>query len=395
MLNGKHVELLKIKFYLILVHLFCASVLKFKTKKMSFIKTVFLLLPFLLNAQNIKISIVDKFDKKPLKGIQFFSENGSLIGNSNLKGEFEFNKILLQQSEIKSIMVYDSNYLPIEYQIDEIPEIIYLEKIKSYELEPVIIIKKLSTKYYTLEGYIRSWKLVNNKLIKYGDAIIEYHIPYENSNNDFATGIKNYVTEYRTFKIDSVKQKSRIISISGFDDFLNYRIPVRDILTRELKRYKLEKTKDSLYAVIQEGKNVGYTINDKYNNHTEINVNEFFEGKEAVKILFWKFSGSYNNIEKWAGEGDIRHLSYLFSSQKKMVETKTKGKYNAVETINEIFINDKIIYNDKKPQNSKTSIDKDRSFYNTEFWKEQIKKHPLPSAINQQLINVNENKNSY
>lgn len=362
---------------------------------MNLIKKVFLVLPFLVNAQDIKTNILDKSDKKPLNGIQVFSDNGSLIGNSNLKGEFEFDKTHLEKSEIKSIMVYDSNYLPIEYQIDEIPAIIYLEKIKSYELEPVIIIKKLSEKYYTLKGYIRSWKLVNNKLIKYGDAIIEYHIPYEKSNNDFATGIKNYVTEYRTFKIDSVKQKSRIISISGFDDYLNYRIPIRDILAREWKRYKLEKTKDSLYAVIEDGKNVGYTINDKYNNPAEINVNEISEGKEAVKILFWKFSGSYINIEKWVGEEDIRHLSYSFCSEKKMVETNTKGKYNAVEIINEIFINDKIIYDDIKPQNSKTSIDKDRSFYKTDYWKEQIKKHPLPSTINQQLINVNENKNSY
>lgn len=395
MLNGKHVEQLKSKFYLILVHLFFTSVLKFKTKKMNFIKTVLLLLPFLVNAQDIKIRIIDKLDKKPLNGIQVFSDNGSLIGNSNLNGEFEFDRTHLQQSKIKSIMVYDFNYLPIEYQIDEIPSIIYLEKIKLYELEPVIIIKKLSKKYYTLKGYIRSWKLVNNKLIKYGDALIEYHVPYENSNNDFATGVKNYVTEYRTFKIDSVKQKSRIISISGFDDFLNYRIPIRDILARECKRYKLEQTKDSLYTVIEEGKNVGYTINDKYNNPAEINVSEIFEGKEVEKLLFWKFSGSYNNIEKWVGEGDIRHLSYSFCSEKKMVESNTKGKYNAVETINEIFINDKIIYNDKKPQNYKTTIDKDRSFYNTEYWKEQIKKHPLPSTINQQLINVNENKNSY
>ena len=43
----------------------------------------------------------------------------------------------------------------------------------------------------------------------------------------------------------------------------------------------------------------------------------------------------------------------------------------------------------------KTSIDDDQSFYNTEYWKELIKKHPLPSLIHKQLINTNENKNSY
>jgi hypothetical protein len=361
----------------------------------NYLKAIFLLLPLLFNAQNTKITILDATDKKPLNGIQILSENGSSIGNTDSKGEFEVELAFFQQSRIKSIMVYDENYLPIEYKIDEIPSIAYLEKIRHYELEPIVIIKKLSEKYFTIKGYIRSWQLVNNKLVKYGDALMEYHIPYENTNNDFATGIKNYAKEYRTFKIDSIKQKSRIISISRFDNFLNYQIPKRDDLARGWKRYKLKQIKDSLYTIFEEGKNVGYAINDKNDKASEINISQSFEGEEAMKFLFWKFSGSYKYIEKWKGEGETRHLSYLFSSEKTLVETKTKGIYNALETINEIFIDDKIIYNDKISEKYKSYIDKDRSFNNTEYWKEQIKKHPLPSAISEQLINVNENKNTY
>jgi hypothetical protein len=225
---------------------------------------------------------------------------------------------------------------------------------------------------------------------------MEYHIPYDTLKyNDVVTGIKNFAKEYRTFKIDSIKQKSRIISISTFDNFLNYQIPKRDDLARGWKRYKLKQIKDSLYAVFEEVKNVGYAITDKDDKASEISINQSFEGEEAMKFLFWKFSGSFKNIEKWNGEGETRHLSYSFSSEKILVKTKTKEMYNAVETINEIFIDDKIIYNDKIPEEFKSYIDKDRSFYNTEYWKEQIKKHPLPSAIAEQLINVNENKNTY
>jgi hypothetical protein len=359
----------------------------------NYLKAIFLLLPSLFNAQNTKITILDATDKKPLNGIQILSENGSSIGNTDLKGEFEVESLFFQQSGIKSIMVYDENYLPIEYKIDEIPSITYLEKTRHYELEPIVIIKKLSEKYFIVKGYIRSWQLVNNKLVKYGDALMEYHIPYENTNNDFATGIKNYAKEYRTFKIDSIKQKSRIISISRFDNFLNNHIPKRDNLTREWKRYQLKQVKDSLNSLFEEGKNVGYSINSKNNKPSEINISQSFEGEEAKKFLFWKFSGSYKNIEKWTGDGETRHLSYLFSSEKTLVETK--GQYNAVETINEFFIDDKIIYNDKIPEKFKSYIDKDRSFYVTEYWKEQIKKHPFPIAISKQLINVNENKNTY
>jgi len=362
----------------------------------NYLKIIFLLLPILVYAQNTKITILDAKDKKPLNGIQILSENGSSIGNTDSKGEFEVESGFFQQSRIKSIMVYDENYLPIEYKIDEIPNIVYLEKIWHYELEPVVIVKKLSEKYFTLKGYVRSWKLVNNKLVKYGDALIEYHIPYDTLKyNDFVTGIKTFATEYRTFKTDSIKQKSRIISISLYDEYLNYLIPKRDFFTLGQKKYKLELVKDSLYYVFEADKKVGYVVKDKNNNLMEININETFEGDEAIKVNFWKISGGYNNIEKWIEDGETRHLSYSFSSEKVFVKTKTAGKFNAVEIINEIFIDDKIIYNDKKPDKYKSHIDKDRSFYNTEYWQKQIKKHPLPSAISIQLINVNENMNTY
>lgn len=363
---------------------------------MNFIKILLLSVPYFFYAQNTKIKILDALDEKPLNGIQFLSENGSSIGSSNLKGEFEFDLMIFQQYGIKSIMIYNSDYLPIEYKIDEIPNVVYLEKSENYELKPVIIIKKLSEEYFTIKGYVRSWQLVNNKLVKYGDALIEYHIPYDTLKyNDFVTGIKTFAIEYRTFKTDSIKQKSRIISISRFDSYLNYQIPKKDNLTRGWKQYKLKQVNDSIFSVFENEKNVGYALKDKNNNVSEINVNQSFEGEEAIKFLFWKFSGSYKNIEKWVGIDETRHLSYLFSSEKTLIKIKTEEKYNAVETINEIFIENKIIYNDKKPEKYKGYIDKDRSFYNTEYWKGQIKKHPLPSAISQQLINVNENKNNY
>ena len=344
-------------------------------------------------SQNTKIIILDKDNNKPIIGMKVLSENGSLIGNSNLKGEFEFDASILKKSNIKSIMIYDSNYSPVEYKLNEIPTAIYLEKVMFFELNPVIIVKKKSVNYFTVKGYVRSWQLVNNKLVKYGDATIEYRMPYQISTNDFNTGIKNHITQYRTFKIDSIKEKSKIISIGNDNGYFDIYMARRDLLARGWKRFKTECKKDSLFTIYENGKDVGYAINNK--NETEISVSENFTGDEAIKMLFWKLSGSYKSIEKWFGNSDTRHLVYSFSSEKIFVETKIKGKYNAIETINEFFIDDRIIYDDKKPKIYKSNINKDRSFYTTEYWKEEIKKHPLPSAINEQLINVNENKNTY
>ena len=124
-------------------------------------------------------------------------------------------------------------------------------------------------------------------------------------------------------------------------------------------------------------------INSLPSDTTEINVSESFEDSNAVKFLFWKFSGNYVTNEKWIGEEETRHLYYSFSSEKKIV--KYKEKNNAVETINEIFIDNNLIYNDKIPEKSKTYIDKDRSFYISKYWEEQIKKNHKPSAIKEQL----------
>jgi hypothetical protein len=360
---------------------------------MRFIQTIIFLVPVFLFSQNIQITIFDIRDKKPLNGIQILSENGSLIANTNAEGIFEVDASILKKANIKSIMIYDSNYSPVEYKLNEIPTAIYLEKMMFYELNPVIIVDKKAVSYFTVNGYVRSWQLVNNKLVKYGDATIEYHIPYQISTNDVNTGIKNHITQYRTFKIDSIKEKSKIISIGNDNGYFDIYMARRDLLARGWKRFKTECKKDSLFTIYENGKDVGYAINNK--NETEISVSENLTGDEAIKMLFWKLTGSYKGIEKWFGNSDTRHLVYSFSSEKIFVETKIKGKYNAVETINEFFIDDRIIYNDKKPKIYKSGINKDRSFYTTEYWKEEIKKHPLPSAINEQLINVNENKNTY
>jgi predicted Rossmann fold nucleotide-binding protein DprA/Smf involved in DNA uptake len=92
------------------------------------IKLLFLLFSTSIFSQNIKIIILDKLDNKPITEIQIFSENGSLIGNSNSVGEFEFELSLLQQQGIKSIMIYDRNYLLQEFSITKMPKIIYLTR---------------------------------------------------------------------------------------------------------------------------------------------------------------------------------------------------------------------------------------------------------------------------
>lgn len=89
--------------------------------------------------------------------------------------------------------------------------------------------------------------------------MVDFRIPYKKSKNPVITGIKKKIRAYRTFKTDSIKPKSSIISISGYDPFLNINIPQEDILIRQrYKNYKLEKKEDSLYTLLKQGQKVGY-----------------------------------------------------------------------------------------------------------------------------------------
>ena len=75
----------------------------------NYLISVFLFFPILIFSQNIKITFIDKFDKKPINGLQIFSDNGSLIGNSNIQGEFKFDKSILKEAGVKNLMIYDDN----------------------------------------------------------------------------------------------------------------------------------------------------------------------------------------------------------------------------------------------------------------------------------------------
>ncbi|WP_143031831.1 hypothetical protein [Flavobacterium gillisiae] len=346
--------------------------------------------------QKATVTFLDESSKKPIVGLQIFSENGSCIGNTNATGKFDLDIHLLQQGGIKSVLAYNADYFSLEYNLNEVPSFIYLKKNEAIQLNDVVVKAHGLNDYYTLKGFFRSWQLVNGKLVKYGDGLVEYHMPYATIENDFDTGVKNFFTNYRTFRIDSIKQKSRIIRISSLDEYLSVSfLPKNDMLKRGKNYLKVEHIKNNLGDLYDEGKKVGYVIYDENNIPAEISETRSFEGDEAIKILFWKFSGKSKQIERWTGSGNTRRPAYTFYSDKKMIKTNVKGKFNSVETVTEIFITDEIITDNKIPEKYKSFIDKDRSFYRSNYWDDQLVNHPLPSEIKSQLININENKNTY
>lgn len=354
-----------------------------------------LLMSLFLSSSNQNVLVVDKTDHTPIAGVEILSDEGSVLLNTDLNGMF--NKSRLKEIGIKHVILYSPEHKLIDFKTENLPDTIFLEKREPIELEGVTIVKSAKKeKYFTVRGYARSWKLTNNKLSRYGDAIIEYHIPYEKSNNDFATGIKNYITEYRTFKIDNIKQKSRVISISAYDGFFDCRIPIRDILerTKSYKNYTLENIKDSLYNIIEDKSIVGIAVLADNKYPAKINLVEEFRSDEVKKNIFWKFSVGEKNTEVWTGEGEERHPLYLFYNKKFIVNTKLGSA--SIEVVNEIFIEDIVINGNTIPDKSVRHIDIDRSYYsNNKNLELKLLEHPLPSNIEQQIRTTTENKNKF
>jgi hypothetical protein len=282
---------------------------------------------------------------------------------------------------------------------NEIPSIIMLKKIKFKEIEPVQLFSK-KKEFYKVRGYFRSWRLLNNKLMKYTDGIVETKIPYDTikNKNNFTSKTINYYTSYRTFLAENTKEKSTYIRLS--DGIVDYYIPKYHKLKGLDNYYKYHRINDSVSRIsinghIDDNYEKGYVVYDKLRQPIEIQTNVEFKDDKQIKILFWKLSGSFTNNEKWVSDGNLYKPSYLFSSKKTLIKNKTTNQFESEEIICEIYIDDNIIHNDLNPPKYKTQINHNSSFYTSPYWESYMKRHPLPSLIFEQIPKLKEAQNKY
>ncbi|REC62958.1 hypothetical protein DRF65_06900 [Chryseobacterium pennae] len=342
---------------------------------------ILFLFPIIILSQSVTTKVVDSGNEKPISEIQVLSDSGSQIGFTDENGIFTLNLSEVKKNGINDVTFYHRNYASQQYSIDKIPITISLDKV--HDIEPVVISGNKKGDYFVLHGYFRSWKVINNELVKYNDGLISYYIPYS-SKKTIETNIENY----RTLKKDNYKDKVKGI-ISLGDGYLYYKIPKNDKanIYDNNKYFKLEKLNDSTSILYSKNKNDvfikrGKILYDKNHLIKEVQKNISFEKDEAFKVLLWKATGQFYNLEKWEGEGNSRHVSYVFDRQKSLVKDSIE------ETINEIFIDNVNFNNVTVPQKTNTKVDKDKSYYDTLFWNENIKIHPLPLNIQNQIENL-------
>lgn len=347
---------------------------------------LFILIPFISFCQK-SVTILDSESYEKIIDVQILSDDGALLFNTDINGTFTLSKT---DDAIKKVVIYHPSYDIKEYDINEIPNKILLEKSKFIELDEVVVEgKRKKQKYFKVRGYARSWQLVNDKLVKYSDALIDYLIPFKKGDNDVSTGIKRYIISYRIFKIDTIKDKSKIISITfNNDSFFKTRIPIRNILQRQrYENYSLSKVNDTLSSVFKDEKKVGYVV---YKNENPIKIgieDSFSKEKNSLGL-----KSRTKDVEIWSDK-ETKHLLYSYSNERVNINNKLVVK--TVETVNEFFIDENISYDIKRPKKSKEFIRENKSYYESDYWSKEFKKHPLPINIETQLLKISEKENTF
>ncbi len=345
--------------------------------------------------------MIDSISKQPLTNIQILSENGSYIGSSDMSGEFQIDWDTLKNKNIRSIMFSGTDYFSSEISISKLPEIISLLKIKTQEVETVSIRYKYQKKYFTVQGYFRSWQLLNNKLTKYGEGIIEYHIPIDSSKLD-KTDIKKFITQYRTFSLDSIYKNPTKVTVKYFNNVYLYNyIPKIDLYNRNKNYFDIKIINDNLSNLSkldEGGKTTGSISFDvqKFPMKTIYMRDSSFDlNGNPIKVIDERYSHKYYVVEEWTGQNTFRHLTYTFYDYKNKVKAANKNEFNDLESVFEIFIDDNVIFDDKAPEKYKKKPSETESFYTTEFWKSHLEKNPLPSEIQNQISKLKPNANKY
>ena len=144
---------------------------------------VWLLLPYLLLSTQPSFAqnkILDSSTSEPIAYVHIVSENGTLLGLSNIKGYFnpleikEKFKLKATDSIELSHISYSNIRITLGSLLDNKlvemhPSVLFLEDTKIFPLSK-------NRKILVLKGYFRSYQLNDNRLKAFMDGIVEYYI---------------------------------------------------------------------------------------------------------------------------------------------------------------------------------------------------------------------------
>jgi len=355
--------------------------------------TIILILSF-QHSMGQNLVLIDSETHKPIPFANIISNDGKLVGLSDINGALSKTKLLKYNNQLTIQHVSYENCL-ISSKLLEKKDTIEMNKRQNLLPEIMAIPGKNKAYDYTvLTGYYRCYQLEDSIAKYYKDRIIEFYIPKAGKD------IKRIILNSRSFQnkelIEKQKARKLMVTINGVV------IPYLEsgTILNELNHQYSTKTQNNEQLIIKSDSIVGTIRTDKNNGLTNINVDMIAPMKEEIHSLF-NYSSRITNInisENYSGE-DISSITKSdLESRKEYRKLFFKHKKDKAETaidiISELYIVNKDYATKNEYKKRKNISNQSNSIYlfSNEYWNDLSKYNipqlgePIQILLNNKLI---------
>lgn len=321
--------------------------MKKNLRKTFYILTI--LLSFFIKAQNI--TIVD-INHKPLANVLVFDKEGNLLSKTNIEGTFDKKSIEpLQSSYIfKQENANEDTINSKEFANDTI-----VLNNRVVQIPEVIVSAVSNPNYVVIRGYFNNYITLNNKLNCYVDGIVEYAFDFKTKKY-----ISSNIIQYRTFVLKEKNVNKREISTFSFDSLV--RIPELEKIT-QLEKLKGDKSFifKTQFDVENDKTSIEYASLKLHDKVLNLLGYQFTEGSSAIMVSFSK-----------AKDYDlIKNLDYFNQTYQLNLKHKTEENYTQFKGYSN-FYPEKIYYLKDKKKNDNIKLNRNKSNYSDDFWKNSV-----------------------
>lgn len=285
-----------------------------------------------------QVQIIDQNDFTPIPFVHIISEEGTIIGTSDIEG-------MIDLTEIIGVKTDSVSFQHISYQNKTISKEKFIhgetvELTKRDILIPEIVISNQSQPVYlVLKGFYRSYQIENGIPKYYTDGVVEYYI----SKNK----LKNKVLQHRSFRNKKLEaaEKKRINMVSmvvAGVPYINAKTEI-DMLDKD---YIINDSSEGR-IILKENTEVGSVSYDAQSNMAVVNVDLIGPAKEKENNLFnysSKITG-INIIENYKST-DLKNLEKIDLVSRKeyrkiFFRHKKDNSFTEIDGLHEFYVLDR------------------------------------------------------
>ena len=342
---------------------------------------IYLTIIFILSFQHSlgqNLFLIDSETQKPIPFANIFSNDGNLVGLSDINGALSKTKLLKNNNQLTIQHVSYENCL-ISSELLEKKDTLKMNKRQNLLPEVTAIPEnKKVYDYIVITGYYRCYQLEDSITKYYKDGIVEFYIPKKGKN------IKRIVLNSRYFLnkelIEQQKTRKFMVNINGTV------IPYLDqgSILDELGKQYTTKEYQGAKLILRSDSVVGTLRPDSSRGLINIYVDLIAPQKEEIHNLF-NYTSRITNINisenYWSGEISSFSKSDLESKKeyrKLFFKHKKDKSETAIDIISELYIVDKkYVSKEDYSKKKKVSDQSYSSVFSNEYWND-LSRYNIP-----------------